>query len=134
MKVRRLDQMVGTERDVDGGTWHSRRLVLADDRVGFSLHDTVLHAGTETDMWYQNHIEAVYCIEGRGELLDKGTGDVHRLEPGTMYLLDAHDQHRVTAETDLRMVCVFNPPVTGTEVHDENGAYPLVELDPDPIG
>ncbi len=24
--------------------------------------------------------------------------------------------------------CVFNPPVTGREVHDENGAYPA---DPD---
>jgi L-ectoine synthase len=24
-------------------------------------------------------------------------------------------------------VCVFNPPLTGREVHDENGVYPLVE-------
>jgi len=24
------------------------------------------------------------------------------------------------------MVCVFNPPVTGREVHDENGVYPLL--------
>jgi L-ectoine synthase len=24
------------------------------------------------------------------------------------------------------MVCVFNPPVTGREVHDEDGVYPLV--------
>jgi len=24
-------------------------------------------------------------------------------------------------------MCVFNPPVTGREVHDENGVYPLVE-------
>jgi L-ectoine synthase len=29
------------------------------------------------------------------------------------------------------MVCVFNPPCTGREVHDENGVYPLlVEDDP----
>jgi len=26
------------------------------------------------------------------------------------------------------MLCVFNPPVTGREVHDENGVYPLVEV------
>jgi L-ectoine synthase len=28
----------------------------------------------------------------------------------------------------MRMLCVFNPPVTGREVHDENGVYPLVEV------
>jgi L-ectoine synthase len=26
----------------------------------------------------------------------------------------------------MRTVCVFNPPVTGREVHDENGVYPLI--------
>jgi L-ectoine synthase len=24
---------------------------------------------------------------------------------------------------------VFNPPVTGREVHDENGVYPLITVD-----
>ncbi len=42
-------------------------------------------------------------------------------------MLDGHERHRVTAETDLRMICVFTPPVTGEEVHDENGAYPLLD-------
>lgn len=126
MIVRRLSEIKGTERDVEAETWRSRRLVLADDDVGFSLHDTVLHAGTVTDMWYRNHIEAVYCIEGAGTIEDKATGDVHPIGPGTMYLLDAHDRHRVTARTDLRMICVFNPPCTGSEVHDADGAYPLL--------
>jgi L-ectoine synthase len=27
----------------------------------------------------------------------------------------------------MRTVCVFNPPVTGREVHDENGVYPLIK-------
>jgi L-ectoine synthase len=26
----------------------------------------------------------------------------------------------------VRTVCVFNPPCTGREVHDENGVYPLL--------
>ena len=43
-----------------------------------------------------------------------------------MYLLDDHDKHVLTAVTDLRMVCVFNPPCTGQEVHDEHGVYPLL--------
>ena len=129
MIVRTLDDIVGTERDVDGGTWSSRRLCLADDRMGFSMHDTILRAGTETHMWYKNHLEAVYCIEGKGTLEDKATGEIHELTPGTIYLLNNHDKHVVRAEEDLRMVCSFNPPVTGREVHDEDGAYPLLTLD-----
>ena len=27
----------------------------------------------------------------------------------------------------MTMACTFNPPVTGQEVHDESGAYPLLE-------
>ena len=51
------------------------------------------------------------------------------LAPGTMYLLDGHERHTVTTKTRMRMLCVFNPPVVGTEVHDENGVYPLVAVD-----
>jgi L-ectoine synthase len=126
MIVRSLKDIIGTERDVEAPTWKSRRFVLASERVGFSMHDTVLYAGTETHMWYANHIEAVYVIEGTGELTNRETGEKHRLEPGTLYLLDGHEHHTVNAHTDLRTVCVFNPPCTGREVHDENGVYPLI--------
>jgi L-ectoine synthase len=126
MIVRSLSDIAGTERDVRAPTWRSRRFVLAGDAAGFSLHDTVLYAGTETRMWYANHIEAVYCIEGRGELVNEETGDKHRIEPGTMYLLDGHEHHILRAHTDLRTVCVFNPPCTGKEVHDDNGVYALI--------
>ena len=126
MIVRSLKDIIGTERDVEAPTWKSRRFVLASEKVGFSMHDTVLYAGTETDMWYANHIEAVYCIEGTGELINRETDETHRLEPGTLYLLDGHEHHTVRAHTDLRTVCVFNPPCTGREVHDENGVYPLI--------
>lgn len=129
MIVRSLSTIVGTERDVAAATWSSRRLVLADDRVGFSLHDTIIHAGTETTMWYRNHIEAVYCIDGDGTLTDTATGEVHEITAGTMYLLDQHDHHVLRARTDMRMICVFNPPCTGTETHDDQGIYPLLTLD-----
>ncbi len=124
MIVRRLADLEGTDRDVDTETWRSRRLILADDGQRFSLHDTILKAGTTTEMWYQHHTEAVYCIEGEGVLLDRGTGEEHPLSPGTMYLLDDNDQHTVRADSQLRMICVFDPPVTGREVHDSTGAYP----------
>jgi L-ectoine synthase len=99
---------------------------LAAEGRGYSLHDTVLYAGTQTEMEYVNHVESVYCIEGEGTLVDLTNDRIHPLTPGTLYVLDGHERHRVDAETDLRVLCVFTPPVTGTEVHDANGAYPLV--------
>lgn len=129
MIVRKLTDIIGTERDVDDGNWVSRRLLLRKDGMGFSLHETILRAGTETYMWYKHHLEAVYCIDGEGEVEDLATGTVHRLQPGTLYALNEHDKHIVRAKTDIRTVCVFYPPVTGQEVHDEEGVYPLIETD-----
>lgn len=124
MMVRRLADCAGTDREVHAENWTSRRLLLARDGARFSLHDTVLRAGTATRMSYRHHLEAVYCIGGEGWIEDLGTGEVHRIEPGTMYWLDRHDEHVLVAETELRMVCVFDPALTGAEVHDESGAYP----------
>ncbi|GAA2564148.1 hypothetical protein GCM10010409_45880 [Mycolicibacterium diernhoferi] len=67
-------------------------------------------------------------VEGSGTLTDLETGEVHPLGPGTMYLLDGHERHRVTVDEQMRMLCVFNPPVTGDEVHDETGAYPAPQV------
>ncbi|MPY93488.1 MAG: L-ectoine synthase [Acidimicrobiia bacterium] len=134
MIVRSLESIIGTDRDVRSTTWTARRLLLARDGMGFSLHDTVIDAGTETAMWYKNHLEAVYCIEGEGTIEDTATGEVHDIRPGTMYALDLNDRHVVRARTQLRLVCAFNPPCTGAEVHDEDGAYPLLEEGGEPIG
>ncbi|WP_153393147.1 ectoine synthase [Ornithinicoccus halotolerans] len=129
MKVIHIEDLNDTDQDVDHGNWRSRRFVLASDRVGFSFHDTHLRAGTETDMWYANHVEAVYVYAGKGTLRNRETGEEFDLRPGTMYLLDGHEKHTVKVEEDLRTACVFNPPVTGREVHDENGVYPLITED-----
>lgn len=129
MIVRKLDELTGTDRVVASDGWTSRRLLLAGDGMGFSLHDTVIHAGARLPMHYQNHLEAVYCIAGTGQIQDEATGEVHPLEPGTVYALDQHDRHILSAETEMRMVCVFNPPVVGPETHDETGAYPALTID-----
>ncbi|MBK5222142.1 MAG: ectoine synthase [Acidimicrobiia bacterium] len=128
MIVRRLDDVVGTERDVAGPTFVSRRLLLADDRVGFSLHDTVLRRGTTTHMWYQNHIEAVYCIEGRATLHDLVADVTYEISPGTLYTLNGNEKHTLTVHDDIRVLCVFNPPLTGQELHDDEGTYPLITI------
>ncbi len=125
MIVRTLGELEGTERDVVADTWRSRRFVLAGDGVGFSLHDTVVYAGTETRMWYRHHVEAVYCVEGHGELENLESGARFEIAPGTMYLLDGHEQHVLRPRTDVHVVCVFNPPCTGDEVHQPDGSYPI---------
>jgi L-ectoine synthase len=124
MIVRSLTQIEGTERDVEGPTWRSRRLLLHGDGMGFSLHDTLIHAGTSTEMEYRNHLEAVYCVEGRGSVTVIG-GESYTIRPGTLYALDRHDRHVLVAEETLRLLCVFNPPLSGTETHDSSGSYPL---------
>jgi L-ectoine synthase len=125
MIVRKLEDIIGTERDVkaDSGSWESRRLILNNDAVGFSLHDTIIHAGTETLIWYKHHIEAVYCIEGEGEVETTDDGKVYPIKAGTVYLLNGNERHLLRASKTMRMVCVFNPAVTGREHHDADGAY-----------
>lgn len=127
MIVRRLADLLGTDRETHGKTWASRRLLLKDDGMGFSLHDTIIHAGTATKMHYQNHLEAVYCIQGKGRIRDLTNNKDYELQAGTMYALSGNEKHELIADEEMRMVCVFNPSVVGTETHDANGAYPLLE-------
>jgi len=124
MIVRKLSDVLGTQREVVTPNWTSRRLLLEDDKMGFSLHDTVIRAGTETEMEYKHHLEAVYCIEGEGEVVTLSDGKSHPIRAGTVYALNQHDRHLLRARTAMRMVCVFNPPCTGKEVHGADGAYP----------
>lgn len=126
MIVRKLDTIRGTDREVRAQTWTSRRIFLAADGMGFSLHDTLMHPGSETRMCYRNHLEAVYCVAGTGSIEVVATGETFAIEPGTAYALDQHDEHILRATTEMRMVCVFNPPVVGAEVHDATGAYPAL--------
>lgn len=128
MIVRTTQEITGTERDVAGEGWRSKRIVLGGDRVGFSFHETTIEAGSTHVFHYLNHVEAVWLVEGEGSLHDLDNDVTYDLGPGSMYLLNGHEKHRVEARTQLRMLCVFNPPVTGQEVHDENGVYPLVEV------
>lgn len=123
MIVRYLEERIGTEYDVDTPTWNSRRLLLREDDVGFSLHDTRIKAGTETMIWYKHHVEAVYCIEGEGEIELIETREKFPIREGMMYVLNGHEKHWLRGTTDMRMVCVFNPACSGREVHDEEGAY-----------
>jgi L-ectoine synthase len=125
MIVKHLEDVLGTEADVDTEGWNSRRLIFKDAGMGYSVNDTIIKPGAVLDMAYRNHLETVYCIEGAGEITDLASGETHAIKVGTIYALNEHDHHilRANQGTHMRMVCVFNPPLTGREVHDETGAY-----------
>jgi L-ectoine synthase len=115
MIVRSLDEILGTEREVDWGNGKSRRFLLERDGLGYSVTDTIINAGTESHLEYRNHLESCYCIEGEGEV--EADGRIYPIRPGTIYALDRHDAHVLRAKTTLRLICVFTPPLKGPESH-----------------
>ena len=123
MIVRSMDNLIDTPRDVRGEAWASRRFLLAEDGVGFTLTETSVVAGSEQLLWYKHHVEANYVIEGEGEVENLATGEVFALGPGSMYVLDGRERHRLKSFTRMRLVCVFTPALTGRESHDKDGAY-----------
>ncbi len=90
-----------------------------------SFHITTIYASIETPIGYQNHLESVYCIEGKGEIETVDDGKIYPIKQGTLYILNKHDKHLLRAKTQLKLACVFNPPLHGKEVHDGIGGYPL---------
>lgn len=127
MIVRDLATTKGSSRHAHGVGWDSKRLIVASDQVGFSMHDTTVAEGSVLEMEYRHHVEANYCFSGEGELFDVATNCTYPITPGTLYVLDKYDRHILRAiKGDLRLVCVFNPPLSGGETHDANGGFELV--------
>jgi L-ectoine synthase len=119
MYVRNIEELKGTNRDVDWGNGKSYRFLIERDGMGFTVCHTIVRAGSESLLEYRNHLEACYCIAGEGEVEDMA-GTIHPVRPGDLYVLDKHDRHYLRAgpEADLVLVSVFNPALKGTEVHD----------------
>ncbi len=115
MIVRRLPDV----KTVDWGNGLSRRFLVEADGMGYTLTDTIVSAGSRSSLAYEHHLEACYCIAGRGEVVD-ARGRSHPIEPGTMYALDKNDPHELVAAPgeDLRLVCVFSPALKGDERHN----------------
>ena len=103
---------------VDWGNGLSYRLLVEKDNMGFAVAHTVVKAGSKSPLHYRNHLEACYCISGRGQIITSD-GVSHDLEPGVIYALDKHDEHFLIAspEGDMELISVFNPPLRGDERH-----------------
>ena len=126
MIVRTLEECENSERRVATETWESTRMLLKDDQMGFSFHITTIYANKETHIHYKNHLESVYCMSGNGEIETLSDSKGYQIRPGTLYILDKHDEHMLRGGTeDMKMACVFNPPLSGKEVHDKDGVYPV---------
>ncbi len=73
MIYRTLEQIKVSPYNVDCGNGRSRRFLVEKDKMGFTLTDTLIDAGSATELKYDHHLEACYCISGTGEV---GGGNV----------------------------------------------------------
>jgi L-ectoine synthase len=116
-------------KTVHWGNGVSRRFLLEADGMGYSVTDTIVNKGTRSLLEYEHHLEACYCIGGRGSVIEMD-GTEHEILPGTVYALDKHDQHWLVAsdDEDLRLVCMFTPALKGDEAHTfgESGIHPSI--------
>jgi L-ectoine synthase len=123
--IRKLDEV----KTVEWGNGVSRRFLLQADGMGYTVTDTIVTKGTKSLLEYKNHLEACYCIEGKGSVIDMA-GNEFEIVPGTIYALDKHDPHYLLAspDEDLRLVCMFTPALTGDEAHKftESGLHSSV--------
>jgi quercetin dioxygenase-like cupin family protein len=125
MFVKRLDDLraAGAEKVLCAGKARTVRFLTAADGMGFTMSDVQLEPGMDQVMWYKNHWEANYVAAGTGTLEDTGTGRTWPLEAGVIYAVGPKDRHRIAARENMHIVSIFNPPLSGNEAHDSDGAY-----------
>lgn len=113
---------IRTKDEVEGVMWGngtSHRLLTHKDKMGFTVCYTVVFKGTESRLQYRRHLEACYCLSGKGQVISADGSVSYDIVPGTIYVLDQHDAHvlKASEEEDLHLISVFNPPLTGDEKH-----------------
>jgi len=102
----------------------SHRILLADDGMGYTMTKTVIlpDAG-KVFQHYKHHLESCYCVSGSAVLTDAETGESFEIGPDTTYVLSKNEPHYFEALEETTLICVFNPPLQGDEVHQEDGSY-----------
>jgi len=125
MKVIRLMDIEGTERQVEcpKGNFVSNRFLLESDGMGYSITKTIIPKGTKAVWHYTNHLESCYCIRGWGGVKRTDENSYHEIREDVLYVLDEHDEHEFFAMEETELLCVFNPPLKGREIHNKKGEY-----------
>ena len=109
-------------RTSTSGTVRTSFYLSHDDGCGLTIS---LPRGTADSMlWYKNHVEANYVLEGEATVEDLATGQEWNLSPGSLYVVGPRDRHRLKAEREVYFMSIFNPPLKGDETRDADGAYP----------
>ena len=124
MKIIKTSELP-VERQVEFHSGVSNRIVLAEDNMGFTMTKTVIEPGKQVFQHYKNHLESCYCVSGYAVLINAITGEHHQITRDTTYVLDKHDPHYFEAKETTVLICVFNPPLTGQEIHREDGSYAI---------
>lgn len=125
MKIIHLAEIQGTDREVKcpKGDFVSNRFLLESDGMGYSVTKTIIPQGTKAIWHYKNHLESCYCVKGLGAIRKEGEDLFHKILPDSIYVLDKNDRHEFIAIEETHLICVFNPPLKGKEVHKEDGSY-----------
>lgn len=92
--------------------------MLAAEGIGYSVHETTLAAGISLRFEYEHHRETVYCVSGEGCIEDLSSGRAAALSAGGLYSAGIGEPHRITTTTEMRLLCIFTPPLTGSEEAD----------------
>lgn len=113
------------ERVIDFHAGKSNRILLKSENMGFGITKTVIQpSGGKVFQHYKNHLEACYCVSGYGVLTDMD-GNEFGISEGVTYVLDENDPHWFEAMEETVLICVWNPPLIGNEIHREDGSYSL---------
>lgn len=102
----------------------SNRILLKEDNAGYTVTKTVIRPSAgKVFQHYKNHHETCYCVSGRATLTNSLTGEEFEITPDTTYILDKNDPHFFEAHEETVLICTFNPPLVGSEIHLEDGSY-----------
>jgi len=122
MKIIKTENL-SVDRVVEFHSGVSNRILLQQDGMGYTMTKTIVHPGKRVFQHYKNHLESCYCVKGKAVLVNAITGEEHIIEPDVTYVLDKNDPHYFEAIEETTMICVFNPPLTGREIHQDDGSY-----------
>lgn len=122
MKVINLNS-IEESRKVKFHAGVSNRILLESDGMGYTMTKTVIEPNNKQFQHYKNHLESCYCVSGLATLTNAITGEEFEIKPDVTYVLDKNDPHYFEAHETTTLICVFNPPLKGQEIHQDDGSY-----------
>jgi mannose-6-phosphate isomerase-like protein (cupin superfamily) len=129
MKVINLNEL-DESRKVKFNAGISNRILLDSDKMGYTLTKTIIEPNIKSFWHYKNHLESCYCVSGKATLTNATTGETFDIHEDVTYVLDKNNPHYFEAHEKTILICVFNPPLKGSEIHQADGSYEKENLSP----